>query len=225
MPGQGFRGLAERVALVTDGARGIGRAVALQLAFEGAYVIVGYGAEDSEGERVAGELRELGTLAHAVKAEIVTSAGTARLFGQVNDIYGRLDLLVQVASSSLALDLEELSEEAWEAVQSRDLKSAFLCAQAAARLMRERPAPAIINVVSAGGGAHHAAAHAGVIGLTKALAHELAPRVRVNCVAVGRAPGREEAPPADEVARACVYLLSPEARYVTGQVLTVGSEF
>lgn len=251
MPGQNLRGFTERVALVTGGAGGVGRAVALQLALQGAYVIVTFAPGDEAGARVANELREMGTLAHAIGADVARSEDVRRTFSIVEDTYGRLDLLVNAADGRRDAALENLTEDDWDAVLSVSLKGAFLCSQAAARLMRKRPSAAIVNLASEAGlngrgaGANYVAAQAGLIGLTKILAHELAPHVRVNCVAaanveisdvmerhaarVGLENDAVESVPAslspslapDEVARACVYLLSSEAGSITGQTLVV----
>ncbi len=250
MAGQNFRGFAERVALVTGGAGGVGRAVALQLALQGAYVIVTSAPEDEAGARVANELREMGTLAHAIGADVARSEDVRRTFSIVEDTYGRLDLLVNAADGRRDAALEDLTEDDWDTVLNVSLKGAFLCAQAAARLMRKRPSPAIVNVASESGmtgrgaGANCVAAHAGLIGLTKILARELAPGIRVNCVAAANVEISDvmerhaarvlendvvESVPAslspslapDEVARACVYLLSSEAGSITGQTLVV----
>lgn len=222
MPGQSFRGFAERVALVTGGARGVSRAVALQLAYEGAYVIISHLPADDESESVTDELRSLGTLAHSFAADVSRFPDVRRLFAEIEGLYGRLDLLVNSAVLSSSAQLAELTEEDWTATLDVNLKSVFLCTQAAARLMRTRPKAAIVNL-SAGTqleshSAAYAAAQAGIAGLTQALARELAPRVRVNCVAV-----QGNAPEPDEIARACVYLLSSDAAVVTGQTLIVGS--
>lgn len=260
MPGQSFRGFTERVALVTGGAQGVGRAVALQLALAGAYVIVSYAPGDAEGGRVAGELHEMGTLARACEADIARASDVRRLFAAVEAAFGRLDMMVNAADVlAEPAPLDDLTEANWEEAFNVSLKGAYLCAQAAARLMRARPSPAIVHLASdAGvtgiGAAHTVAAHAGLVGLTRALARELAPRIRVNCVAsagvesgdVMSSPGvRMEAatqtqqalereagsvPPQtasprlapDEAARACVFLLSPEAGSITGQILVVG---
>lgn len=253
MAGQNHRSFTERVALVTNGSSGIGRAVALQLALQGAFVIVNYA--DAEGESVVNELRELGTLAHAVRGDVSRAADVRLMFLALEETFGRLDLLVNNAYQSRQAELDALTEEAWDEVLNSTLKGAFLCSQAAARLMKKRPAPAIVNIVSEtgltgqAGGANFVAAQAGLVGLTKALARELAPRIRVNCVAVGgaendlsmkyydwshavkrpaveteskteSATGRATAP--DDVARACLYLLSSDAASVTGQTLVVG---
>lgn len=258
MPGQSFRGFAEKVAVVTGGGRGVGRAVALSLALEGAYVIVAHTPGDEGGASVSTELREMGTLAHAVEADVSNEADVGRLFDTVEQTYGRLDLLINAASLCRAKPLAELSSADWERTVGVSLRGAFLASRAALRLMRGRPGAAILNVCSESGltgrgGAAYAAAQSGVVGLTKALARELAPSVRVNCVAVGGAAaledvggrnrttiGEGDAPPvpygensgvetllgrppaADEAARACLYLLSTDARSVTGETLIVG---
>jgi NAD(P)-dependent dehydrogenase (short-subunit alcohol dehydrogenase family) len=245
LPGQSYRGFAEKVALVTDGASATGRAVALQLALEGAYVVVGYGeAEGAEGERVAHELREIGTLAHAVRANVWEQEGVRKAFALVAETFGRLDLLINSAHACDGSATDDLTLESWNQIIDVNLKSAFLCSQAAARLMRGRPKAAICNIAAEAGLAaypsgavHYVAAQAGLIGLTRALARAFAPRIRVNSVAVAAhesesleveeshaeaASVRRTTPP-DEVARACVYLLSPEAGTVTGQTLVVGS--
>jgi 3-oxoacyl-[acyl-carrier protein] reductase len=251
VPGQSFRGFSERVALVTGGAQGISRAVALQLAAEGAYVILCHAPEDVEGASVVNELREIGTLAHSFAADVSRAADTQSLFAGIEELYGRLDLLVNCASLNSTASLAELTEEAWDETLSVNLKSVFLCAQAAARLMLKRPKAAIVNLAaetsldSEAQSIVYVAAQAGIVGLTKALARELAPRVRVNCVAVrGRneprnstqfnnatQPAEREtlkavaghAPAPNEIARACIYLLSSDAASITGQTLIVGS--
>lgn len=250
LPGQNFRGFAERVALVTNGSSGIGRAVALQLALQGAYVIVNY--RNAEDESVVNELRELGTLAHAVRGDVARSADVRLMFLAIEETFGRLDLLVNNAYANHEATLDELSEETWDRVLAFTLKGAFLCSQAAARLMQKRPAPAIVNIVSEtalsgrAGSAGLVAAQAGLVGLTKTLARELSPRIRVNCVAVGGAENdltlnyydwaqslnrqhvktdKKSGPASlapDDIARACLYLLSSDAAAISGQTLVVG---
>lgn len=259
MPGQSFRGFAEKVAVVTGGGRGVGRAVALSLALEGAYVVVAYAPGDEGGAGVAAELREMGTLAHALEVDVSSEDDVTRLFDTVGQTYGRLDLLVNAASLCRARPVAELSVEDWDETVGVSLKGAFLASRAALPLMRGRPGAAIVNVCSESGltgrwgGAAYVAAQSGVTGLTKALARELAPRVRVNCVAVGGAAALEDVggrnrttlgegdgpggaavensadgtllgrpPAADEAARACLYLLSSDARSITGETLVVG---
>ena len=225
MPGQSFRGFAERVALVTGGADGISRAVALQLAYEGAYVSIAYPPTQTEGASVANELREIGTLAYSFAADVSLAAHVRLLFAEIEKLYGRLDLLVNCTNFKSTAALAELTEEDWDETLSINLKSAFLCAQAAERLMRGRPKAAIVNVAAERGlrgvsqSVAYEAAQAGIVGLTESLAQQLAPRIRVNCVSVRSV---ERAPAPDEVARACIYLLSSDAACITGQTLIVG---
>ena len=263
MPGQSFRGFAEKVAVVTGGGRSVGRAVALSLALEGAYVVAAYAPGDEGGANVATELREMGTLAHAVEADVPNEDDVKRLFGAVERAYGRLDLLVNAASLCHARPLAELSAADWDETVGVSLKGAFLTSRAALPLLRGRPGAVIVNLCSESGltgrgnSAAYVAAQAGIVGLTKALARELAPRVRVNCVAVGGAGALEDVggrsraaigetgevsaaadghraeensaaetllgrlPATDEAARACLYLLSSDARSITGETLVV----
>lgn len=238
MPGGSLRGFAERVALVVSGGAGltgVGRAVAMQLALEGAFVIVTHAPDDREAESVTTSLRELGTLAHAVAADVRREADIVRAFEIVDELYNRLDLLVFVAdageASRASASFDEVTSEVIDDCLCITLRAAMLCAKAAARLMRGRPSAGIVNVVRArGASALDEAVSAGIIGLTKSLAGELASRVRVNCVRIGdstREAGSEakRTPLAhDEVARACLYLLSPEARHIAGQALLVGKD-
>jgi 3-oxoacyl-[acyl-carrier protein] reductase len=255
--GQSFRGFSERVALVTGGAHGISRAVALQLAAEGAYVILSHPHAEAEGASVVKELREIGTLAHSFAADVSNAADVQRLFAGIEELYGRLDLLVNCASLNSQASLAELTAEAWDETLSVNLKTVFLCTQAAARLLLKRPKAAVVNLAaetnpdnSSAQSIAYLVAQAGIVGLTKALARELAPRVRVNCVAVRGAgkthnttqsdttaqgdiaaplaasetlkPAAGNSPAPNEVARACLYLLSSDAGCVTGQTLVVG---
>jgi 3-oxoacyl-[acyl-carrier protein] reductase len=228
------------------------------LALEGAFVVVSYERGDAEGGSVARELQELGTLAHAVEGDVSRAGDVRRVFALVEETYGRLDMLVNCAGMNACAfePLDALTEEAWDEVLNLTLKGTFLCAQAAARLMVKRPSPSIVNVAlearlaSSTGGTHVVAAHAGVVGLTKSLARELAPRIRVNCVAVTASWTTDDAskqsdpleparPPAidsnlaprstprlapDDIARACIYLLSSDAASINGQTLVVGKE-
>ena len=251
MPAQNIRGFTERVALVTGGAGGVGRAVALQLALQGAYVVVTFAPGDEAGARVANELREMGTLAHAIVGDTSRGEDVRRIFSTIEDTFGRLDLLINAVGVRRDAALEDLTENDWDTVLNGSLKGAFLCAQAAAMLMRRRPSAAIVNVASEAGltgrgaGANYVAAQAGLIGLTKILARELAPGIRVNCVAAANVEVTDvmerhaaqvdpdnthvESMPTsashslapDEVARAGVYLLSSDASSITGQTLVV----
>lgn len=238
MPGQSFRGFAEKVAVVTNGAQGIGRAVALQLALQGAYVIVSHTKETEENVRAMQSLREIGTLAYSVETDVSKLVGVRTLFSSVEEMYGRLDLLINCAAPvNEETSLDQLTEESWQRVIDNNLKSALFCAQAAIILMNGRPSPAIVNVAyeCEGSGKNKnvqfAASQAGLIGLTQALSNELKPRrIRVNCVAIEPSlieKKKDDGPgfvssPFDDAARAIVYLLSSEAKAVSGQTIKVG---
>lgn len=235
MPGQSFRGFAEKVAVVTNGAHGVGRAVALQLALQGAYVVVSFSEESEENARAMQSLREIGTLASAVEADVSTIAGIRKLFAAVDEMYGRLDLLVNCSTQNDETPFEELTEEIWQKTIDENLKPALFCSQEAMRLMRGRPSPVIVNVAfeAEESGAHFVAAQAGLIGLTKTLARELKQKkIRVNCVVIDSSLKEQKSvegtelmfvsSPFDDAARAVVYLLSSEAKAVNGQTVTVG---
>jgi NAD(P)-dependent dehydrogenase (short-subunit alcohol dehydrogenase family) len=215
LPAQNLGSFTERVALVTNGARGVGRAVALQLALSGAYVVAHYDAADEASAHVIQQLEEIGTLGRGATGDITSAAGAAAVVAQVEAVYGRLDMLVHVAPAIIAPPLEEITEALWRQTLAESPGGAFFCAQAALPLLRARPSPCIVNVMPQTAGAAGAAARAALLGLTRHLAGELAPRVRVNGVLA------QGEPPADEVARACYYFLSAEAKHITGETLTV----
>jgi NAD(P)-dependent dehydrogenase (short-subunit alcohol dehydrogenase family) len=237
--------LAGRAVLVTGATRGIGRAIALALAREGADVLVS-GRDEAAGRRVVGEIAGLGRRAIWHRADLARVAEARAVARVAADALGRLDVLVNNAGlfeRRPALDLEEAD---WDRLLDVNLKGAFFCAQAAARIMREGAAGGVIvNVASDAawsGGlnpcAHYAASKAGLVSITRSLARELAPhRIRVNAVAPGlittdmggtagatlpdlQIPlGREGTP--EEVAACVVFLASDEASYVTGANLNL----
>lgn len=239
MPAQNLGGFSEKVALVTDGASPIGRAVALQLALQGCYVIVGYSNADEKTKSALIELQSLGTLAHAVETDCTTISGARELVEAVEKIYGRLDLLINTLKFEPQSSFIDISEGEWKQNIDANLKAMFFVTQAAMPLMKPRPKPVIVNIASAcdtdetARNVVFAGAQAGIIGMTKSLALYLAPKFRVNCVAVSEKKVISETldpvlfPPktgvaSDDVARTIVYLLSSEAVGLTGQILTVG---
>lgn len=239
MCAQSIHAFAEKVALITDGASGVGRAVALQLALQGSYVIVGYQNADENAKNALTELQSLGTLAHSVDADSSTIEGAKKLVEEVEKIYGRLDLLINTVKFEPQSSFDEMTEEVWTQTVDANLKAIFFVTQAAVRLMKARPKPVIVNVASAidtdeaARNVALASVQAGIIGMTKSLALNLATKFRVNCVAVSQKKTISESLDAelfkpkvgiadDDVARAIIYLLSSEAIGLNGQILTVG---
>ena len=237
MPAYSSHAFAEKVALITDGANDIGRAVAMQLALQGAYVIVGFSGASEENSRALRELQSLGTLANAVEADVSTVEGAKKLVAEVEKMFGRLDLLINTLKFEPQSSFDEISENIWMKTVDANLKSVFFVTQSAVDLMKARPKPAIVNVTADETGdenALFAAMRSAVIGLTKSLAKQFAPKFRINCVSVGKSQKNsaeildaELFRPAtgidsDDAARVIVYLLSSEAKSLTGQVLKVG---
>ena len=238
--------LAGKTALVTGGSRGIGRAIALRLAAEGADVAL-CARQVEAAQAVAGELQALGVRALARPADVAQSAQAGALIEAVLAEWGRLDILVNNAGITRDNLLLRMSEEEWDAVLDTNLKGAFNCCKAAARSMVRARSGRIINISSVvglmgnAGQANYAASKAGLIGFTKSLAKELASRsIRVNVVAPGfiRTPMTDELTPeakqgllaqiplgrfgeAQEIADVCSFLASDASKYITGQVLRV----
>lgn len=233
-----------RVVLVTGGGRGIGRAISAAFAQGGAAVAIAYreGAADAAG--IAEALRRAGRRALAVRADVTRAGDVQTLVAQVLDAWGRLDVLVNNAGILRRTPLADLTLKEWQEVIDTNLTGAMLCAQAAVPALRER-AGCIVNIASirgliGGTSPAYAASKGGMVTLTKTLARTLAPHVRVNAVAPGfvdtamnahltieqRAKIAEQIPlgrfaEPEEIARTTVFLASPRASYITGQVLVV----
>ena len=238
MPAPSIHAFAEKVALVTDGENPVGRAVALQLALQGAYVIVGHAAATEENRRALGELQNLGTLASAVETDVSTFEGARALVGAVEKTFGRLDLLVNCLKKEGDSSFEEISEADFADAFSRSAKAAFFVTQDAVRLMKTRPKPKIVNVISgldteeARKNVLLAATQKSLVGLTESLALALPKNFRVNAVTVSskKASGESLDPELfrprggvseDDVARTVLFLLSSEAIGLNGQTLKV----
>jgi NAD(P)-dependent dehydrogenase (short-subunit alcohol dehydrogenase family) len=235
MPAQSVHAFAEKVVLITDGASPIGRAVALQLALLGSYVVAGFYGATEEARRALEELKSLGTLANAVETDVSTVEGAKNLVAEAEKLYGRIDLLVNTLKFESPASFEETDENIWQMTIDANLKSVFFVTQAALPLMSPRPKPSIVNVVAdceAGEkNPAFAAAQTAVVGLTKQLARQLPKNFRINCVAVSEKPEEKSSADelfktsvnvaADDVARVVVYLLSSEAKALNGQILTV----
>jgi len=236
-----------RVAIVTGGSRGIGRAIALRLASEGCHVIVNYQRNGQAAEEVVQEIRSHSGEAIAVQADVSQAEGARQLAEAALNAYGTIDILVNNAGITRDGLLARMSEADWDAVIDTNLKGAFHCIKAVQRTMLRNRSGRIIQISSISGvrgnagQANYSAAKAGLIGLTKSVARELASRnITVNAVAPGfvdtemtrelgtvvieqalsQVPlGRLGKP--EDVAAAVAFLASPEAAYITGQVLGV----
>jgi len=235
-----------RTALVTGAATGIGRATALALGAAGANVVVNHLGRPEDAEAVVRELELGGSEALAVEADVSNSAQVARLVHAAQARFGAIDILVNNAGVLLQKPFLEMAEADWDRVLDTDLKSVFLCCRAALPAMVERGEGCIINVASELGYLGRAeytaytAAKAGVITLTRALAREFAPAIRVNAIAPGPVAtdmldpsvmspemirkeadipmGRVGRP--EEIASTAVFLASDHASFYCGQVLS-----
>lgn len=241
------REFQEKVALITGGSRGIGRACALELARRGAAVAITYQSNEAAAREAVEGLKALGARAQALKLELADPEACAKAVDAVVESLGRLDVLVN--NAGLALDglVMRTKPEDWQRQLDVNLSGAFYLVKAASRPMVKQRSGAIVNLTSVvgemgnAGQSGYAATKAGLIGFTKALARELAGRnIRVNAVSPGfietdmtsRIAGdaREKLVAsiplarmgsADEVARAVAFLASEQASYITGEVLRV----
>jgi 3-oxoacyl-[acyl-carrier protein] reductase len=239
--------LDNKNAIVTGASRGIGRAIAIDLAKRGAAVVVNYNASEAAAQEVVQAIVDAGGKAIAVKADVSKADEAAALVKACIDAFGKLDILVNNAGTTRDTLLMTMSEADWDTVIDADLKSVFNCCKAAVRPMIRARGGRIINISSVvglsgqGGQTNYAAAKAGVIAFTKSLAKEVGSRgVTVNAVAPGFIPtaltnvlsdeqkqaitkstplGRFGTP--EEVAYAVSFLASDEAAFITGVTLSV----
>ena len=238
--------LAGRVALVTGGSRGIGRAAALALAAAGADVAITYRERADAAEEVTAAIAALGRRALSVRADLGPGAEATRVIDEVSAGLGPVDVLVNNAGVLEQKPFEQVTEADLDRALAVNLKAVFLLSQAVMGPMRERGWGRIVNVASSGGqlggplAVHYSASKAGVIGLTRSLARVGAPQVAVNCVSPGlietEMTETEIASPAgrqkldqiplgrvgtpDDVAATIAYLAAA-APYVTGQTFNV----
>ncbi|MEK5184348.1 3-oxoacyl-[acyl-carrier-protein] reductase [Solibacillus sp. FSL W7-1324] len=240
-------GLTGKCAVVTGASRGIGRAIALQLASEGAKVVVNYSGSEQKAQKVVEEIKANGGEAIAVQANVADADSVQNLMKSALDTYGSIDILVNNAGITRDNLLMRMKDDEWDDVINTNLKGVFLCTKAVTRQMMKQRAGRIINISSivgvAGnaGQANYVAAKAGVIGLTKTTAQELASRnILVNAIAPGfittemteglpedlkegmlkQIPLAKLGQPED-IAKAVVFFASDSSNYITGQTLQI----
>lgn len=239
--------LEGKVALVTGASRGIGRAIALELARAGADVAVNYAGSEQAAEETVQAIQALGRRAFKVKANVGAAAEAEQMTAQVLETFGRIDILVNNAGITRDNLIMRMKEEEFDQVIETNLKGVFNCLKAVTRPMMKQRSGRIINISSVVGAlgnpgqANYVAAKAGVIGLTKAAAKELSSRgITVNAVApgfivtdmtdklsedqksglMGQIPLARLGQPED-IARVVRFLASDDASYMTGQTLHV----
>lgn len=239
--------LNDSVAIVTGSGRGIGRAIALELAVAGAKVVVNYAGRVDKAEETVELIREAGGECLAVQADVSQTADVDRLIKTTLDHFGKIDILINNAGITRDSLLLRMKEADWDAVLATNLKGVFLCTKAVSKGMLKQRSGVIVNISSVvglsgnAGQANYAAAKAGIIGFSKSIAKEFAARgIRVNAVAPGYIStdmtetlaegmhsevlraiplGRLGKP--EDVAKVVRFLVSPEASYITGQTLCV----
>jgi len=239
--------LQGRIAVVTGSSRGIGAAIARELAAQGAAVVLNHRDSATQAEDVIAEIVTTGGRAVAIQADVSSYAEAQRLVKETVDRFGRIDILVNNAGTTRDMLIMMMPEADWDLVIQTNLKSAFNCSKAAVRPMMKQRFGRIINITSVSGLAgqagqtNYSASKAGMIGFTKALAKEVGPRgITVNAIAPGFVPtvltdvlneeqkraiismtpmGRFAKP--EEIAYATTFLADERAGFITGQVLSV----
>lgn len=239
--------LEEKVAIVTGGSRGIGRAVAIELAKCGCKVVINYLGNEKLAQEVVAEIIAAGGRAIAVRANVANLSEVEEMIKQVVDTYGRIDILINNAGITRDTLLMRMKEEQWDEVIDINLKGTYNCCKSVLKLMMKQKSGKIVNVASVvgvmgnAGQVNYAASKAGIIGLTKSLAKEVASRnISVNAIAPGfittdmtgelsdtqseallqHIPlGRFGKP--EEIASVVRFLVSDDAAYITGQTINL----
>jgi 3-oxoacyl-[acyl-carrier protein] reductase len=239
--------LIGKTALVTGASRGIGREIALELARQGANVVVNYAGSEAKAYEVVEEIKALGREAIAIQCDVSNSESVTDMVKETIDRFGKIDILINNAGITRDNLLMRMKEDEWDDVMNINLKGVFLCTKAVTRQMMKQRYGRIINISSVvgvsgnPGQANYVAAKAGVIGLTKTSAKELASRgITVNAIAPGfittemtdqltediqnemlkMIPLAQFGEPKD-IAYSVVFLASDESRYITGQTIHV----
>ena len=241
--------LTDKIALVTGSSRGVGRAVALGFAKEGAKVVVNYTSNETAAKEVVDKIQSLGSKAIAVKADVAQKTEVEGLVGAAIETFGKIDILVNNAGFTRPALMIKMTEDQWDQVVDIHLKGAFLCSQAAGLRMKEQKSGKIINVMSVAGlvgtvgQINYSAAKGGILSMTKSIARELA-RYNVCCnvislgivatdmtekirtdeklkeIYMNRILLKRFAEP-DDISPAFAFLASDESNYITGQLLCV----
>ena len=241
--------LKDKIALVTGSSRGVGKAVALGFAKEGANVVVNYTSNEGAANDVVADIESMGQKAIAVKADVARKTDAEALVNASVETFGRLDCLVNNAGFTRPAMMLKMAEDQWDQVVDIHLKAAFLCAQAAGNVMKGQKSGKIINVTSVAGlvgtvgQINYSAAKGGILSMTKSIARELARyNICANVISLGivatdmtekirtdeklkeiymnRILLKRFAEP-DDIAPAFAFLASDESNYITGQLLCV----
>ncbi|SJZ54977.1 3-oxoacyl-[acyl-carrier-protein] reductase [Selenihalanaerobacter shriftii] len=241
--------LADQVAVVTGSSRGIGKAIALRLANEGADIVINYPveAEEEQAQKMVDSIKDMGRKAVAIQANVADMDEVKSMMKEVKKEFGSIDILVNNAGITRDGLLLRMKEEDWDAVLNVNLKGVFNCTKAVSRTMMKQRSGKIINISSVvgvmgnAGQANYSASKAGVIGFTKSTAKELASRgIKVNAIAPGFIKSKmteelsedvkeqmlssiplDEFGDPEDVANLAVFLSSDAAKYITGQVIHV----
>ena len=236
-----------KVALVTGASRGIGRSIALMLAARGADIVINYAGNTEAAEKTKAEVEALGRKAMVIKADVGDTAACEAMVAEVVKEMGKIDILVNNAGITRDGLLMRMKEADWDAVLTTNLKSVYNCTKAVIKYMMKARSGRIVSISSVvgamgnAGQSNYAAAKAGIMGFTKAVAKEVASRgITVNAVAPGFIAtdmtavlpekvveslkaaipmGRLGAP--EDIAKAVAFLVSEDAAYITGQTLHV----
>ncbi|MBC8418118.1 MAG: 3-oxoacyl-ACP reductase FabG [Desulfobacterales bacterium] len=241
--------LKDKIALVTGSSRGVGRAVALGFAKEGAKVVINYTSNEKAANEVVDAIQSMGSEAIAVKADVARKEDAEALVGAAVETFGKINILVNNAGFTRPALMLKMTEDQWDQVVDIHLKGAFLCSQAAGLRMKEQNSGKIINVMSVAGlvgtvgQINYSAAKGGILSMTKSVARELA-RYNICCnvislgivatdmtekirsdeklrdIYMNRILLKRFAEP-DDISPAFVFLASDESNYITGQLLCV----
>ena len=236
--------MTDKLALVTGGSRGIGRATAIELAKAGYNVVINYAGNEAAAEKTVSDIKALGVNAESCKFDVSNQAEVEENIAKIIEKYGRIDILVNNAGITRDDLFIRMTEDKWQAVINTNLNSAYYVTKPVSKIMMKQRNGAIINTTSVvgiygnAGQANYSAAKAGLIGFTKSLAKELGARgIRVNAVAPGfiATDMTKDLPNTDEMLKliplkrlgtpediaAAIKFLAIDATYVTGQVLEV----